>query len=231
MLLFKETYPFCRSKMFDKRKAEANPRIRDLLFGELPLSQWTGSTANEEPWNSFREAKQLSDAGNAQAAVQVFRRIAAMPDLESRHYLQSWHFLRGLGEFPASGDQKKLLGIVVEVSLKGGVDLLAAYADRHARYYNHSGGAVIWERPDNRLDSIIDKVLRAGAAALAAIGPWQGVRPSAPEVGHARINLLTPNGLHFGQGPMDLLSKDRIGAPVISAALELMLELIKLTKR
>jgi hypothetical protein len=40
-----------------------------------------------------------------------------------------------------------------------------------------------------------------------------------------------PVGLHFGEGPLDALAKDRMGGPVITAAFQLMQELIKLTKK
>lgn len=92
-----------------------------------------------------------------------------MPDLESRHYLEAWHCLRSLGEIPTDQESTRLLGVVVEVGMAKGVDLVAGYSDHHARYYNHSGAGVVWERPTAQLDSTIDNVLKAGAITLAAI--------------------------------------------------------------
>jgi len=112
-----------------------------------------------------------------------------------------------------------------------GVDLVAAYADYRARYYNYSSAAVIWELPNASLNQRIDDLLRAGAIAVQAIGLWEGTRPAAPTNGIARINLLTPSGLHVGEGPMDALAKDRLGGPVINAALQLMLGLMQATKK
>lgn len=93
------------------------------------------------------------------------------------------------------GDEaKRLDGVVVEVALDQGLDILAAYADHSARYYNYSGSAVIWERPDPSLDAHIDALLAAGAAILAQIGAWEGARCPAPPRGQSRISMLAPVG-------------------------------------
>ena len=154
-----------------------------------------------------------------------------MPELESRHYLQAYHFLRALGVNAPPEKTKDVLGVVVEVGMQGGLDLVAAYADCHARYYNYSGAGVVWERPGDMLDGCILELLRVGGSVARKIGPWEGIRPPAPEAGHARINVLAPGGLYFAQGPLDSLSKDHPGGPVLAAAFELMQKLIALTKK
>ena len=220
--------------MFDwmrTKRAKGHPEGRDTLFGDIPLSQLAAVSPTAmllEPWASLGQAKQTLDSGDTQTAIEILRRILEMTELESRHYLQAWHFLRDLGVTPPSGKEKELLGIVVEVGTGKGLDLLAAYTDHHARYYNYSGAGVVWERPNHSLDGAIDDLLQVGVVTLGAIGPWKGRRPPAPRKGHARINLLSPSGLHFGEGPLDSLSKDRLGGPVIAASLRLMQELIKL---
>ncbi len=217
-----------------REPAQGRPEIRDTLFGDMSLPQWVSSSTNSmslEPWASFGRAKESLDSGDTQLATETLRRILEMPGLESRQYLQAWHFLGDLGVTPASEKEKDLLGIVVEVGLGKGPDLVAAYADRRARYYNFSGAGVVWERPNDSLDAAVDDLLRVGLVTMHAIGPWKGCRPSAPPAGHARINLLSPSGLHFGQGPLDSLTKDQLGGPVIAASFRLMQELIKLSKR
>ena len=64
-----------------------------------------------------------------------------------------------------------------------------------------------------------------------AIGPSKEVRPPAPANGSARISLLTPGGLHFGEGPLDTLAKDKLGGPVIASAFRLMQRLIQVSKK
>jgi len=73
--------------------------------------------------------------------------------------------------------------------------------------------------------------LKVGSVVAQTIGPWKEGRPPAPLKGYARINILVPSGLHFGQAPLDALAKDRLGGPVTASALRLMQELIKLNKK
>ena len=114
--------------------------------------------------------------------------------------------------------------------MERGLDLVAAYADHHARYYNFSGSAVVWERPNDSLDKSIHDLIGAAAVAVNLIGPWDKGRPAAPASDQARINMLTPSGLHFGQGPYSALSKDRVGGPILGLAFQLMQQLIKLAR-
>jgi hypothetical protein len=209
------------------------PAIRDILFGDLPFSQWPNGSATSvdgEPWLSFISARNQLDSANQESAKQTLRRILEMPDLESRHYLQAWHFLRELGESPTDRDAKRLYGVVVEVALDEGLDIVAAYADHTARYLNYSGAAIVWERPNESLDQAIDSLLAAGRMVAAQIGPGEGPRPAAPPKGQVRISMLVPSGLHFGQGPFDALSGDPLGGPVIAAAMQLMQSLITRTE-
>jgi hypothetical protein len=208
---------------------EDQPAIRDVVFGDLPLSEWPSASSelsDEEPWASFIKAGNQLNGGDEAAAKEALRGILAMPDLESRHYLQAWHFLRELGEQPSAVEAKQLYGVVVEVGMDEGLDIVAAYADHTARYFNYSGAAIIWERPDDSLDADVDALLGAGRIVAAQIGPWEGARPDAPDNGQVRISMLVPSGLHFGEAPFEILSRDPMGGPVISAAMRLMQGLI-----
>jgi hypothetical protein len=220
--------------MFDsfRKKTSASPDpqplpIRDLLFGDLPPSEWPRGFSTAQPWCSFVEARDHREAGETDRAIRLLRGILAMSDLESRHYLQAWHFLRALGVEPSDEEGKRLYGVVVEVGMEQGTDIVAAYADHSARYFNYSGAAVIWERPDDRLDGAIDELLEAGRRVVVQIGPWEGERPSAPPTGQVRISMLTPSGLHFGQGDFEVLAADPLGGPMISGGMKLMMALIE----
>jgi len=85
---------------------------------------------------------------------------------------------------------------------------------------------VIWEHPDNSLDPAIDALLEASREVVAQIGPWDKKRPAAPQGDTVRLCFLTPGGLHFGQGPMDVLSRDPMGGKIIHLATVLMQALI-----
>ena len=131
-----------------------------------------------------------------------------------------------MGQQPEDDEGKRLYGVVVEVGLENGLDILAAYVDGTARYFNYTGAAIIWERPDGSLDITVETLLVLGQRVANEIGPWDGDRPAAPASGDVRINLLVPSGLHFGQGKFEQLASDGMGGPLIAAATELMQALI-----
>jgi hypothetical protein len=210
----------------------AAKQLRDLLFGDVPLSSWVREAHPAgEPWASFAQARDALAGGDASIAIARLQTVASMPDLESRHCLQAWHVLRELGVRPSAEIAKRVYGVVVEVSLQEGLDVLAAYADGSARYLNWSGAAVAWDATDPRIQPDIEAILRAGTAIAQRIGPWDGPRRGPPPPGHIRLNLLTPSGLHFGEGPMDALARDPLGGPLVAAATALMRALTSLTPR
>ncbi|MBD2464209.1 hypothetical protein H6G89_24710 [Oscillatoria sp. FACHB-1407] len=208
--------------------------IRDTLFGDRPLDIWGTKETDGAPWLWFAEARAHLAAGQPDLAIQAFYRVVNTPNLESRHYLQAWYFLRDLGVMPPPDLAKQVLGVVVEVDLGDGLDLLAAYADKSARYYNYAGGGVIWDAGNGSTNPAIpediQRLLDIAGVVINYIGPWEGDRPGVPPRHYARINLLTPSGLHFGEGPFDVLSADELGGPMLSSATQLMLDLINTTK-
>ncbi len=212
-----------------KPASTPGPSLRETLFGDAPLELWAGNHTDHSPspWNLFAASRTSLAAGDISAAIDKWRVVLATPDLESRHYLQAWHVLRANKTFPTSDHAKDILGVVVEVGMDTGLDLLAAYHDHSARYYNYSGAGVIWEHPDTSLDRNIDDLLAAAAAVVSHIGPWDQPRPAPPPRGHVRLNFLTPSGLHFGQAPMRMLQQDPLAAPTLAAATQLMIALTK----
>jgi len=212
-------------------KAQPVPdSIRDTLFGDMPIDRWPGNTAATEfPWDAFAAARAHLASGHRDRAVANWRQILDRPGLEPRHYLQAWHFLKQNGEHPSPDVAKQLLGVVVEVALPEGVDLLAAYPDYSARYYNYSGAGVVWDHPDQSLNGSIDALLTAARGVVAQIGPWEEARPPVPRRGNARLSFLTPSGLHFGEGPMSALSQDALAGNVLQLATTVMTGLIAKT--
>ena len=219
------------NSLFGKKTKQGAPNpIRETLFGDMPLDQWPRETAAEAfPWSAFVSARSHLAAGRPEAATTCWQQIAGSVGLEPRHYLQAWHFLRQYGQQPPSEIAKRILGVVVEVAMPQGLDLLATYPDHSARYYNYSGAGVVWEHPDTSLDQAIDQLLTASSQVVAQIGPWEQARPAPPPHGSVRLSFLTPSGLHFGQGPFEAISKDRLGGRVLQLATLLMKALIAKT--
>jgi len=204
--------------------------IRDVLFGDLAVDRWPEDSSirqtTGEPWTSFVKARDFKTSGELDKAKQSLHQILSMSDLESRHYLQAWSFLRALGEQPPAHEAKHVYGVVIEVALEEGVDIVAAYEDHTARYINYSGAGVFWDHPNDSLDALIEELLDAGRRTVEMIGPWEGARPEAPSTGQVRLSMLTPLGLHFGQATYNALSSDPLSAPVLNGGLKLMQGLI-----
>lgn len=216
------------NSLFGKKKEAAPNALREVLFGDMPLDQWPrdGQLSETFPWSSFALARSHLASGDQKAAIGCWRQILEHPGLEPRQYLQAWHFLRQHGQLPPSDVAKQVLGVVVEVAMPSGLDLLVAYSNHSARYYNYSGAGVVWERPDTSLDATIDKLLDSAKRVVAKIGPWEQARPPAPPRDQVRLSFLTPSGLHFGQGPMAALSRDPLAGQVLHQATALMQQLI-----
>ena len=209
--------------------AMADPSIRDLLFADLPVDLWPPRDAllSSAALAPFASAREHLAAGREAEAIACWRDVLADEKLEPRTQLQAWHFLRQHGQSPPPEVAKDVLGTVVEVGMADGLDLLAAYRDHTARYYNYSGAGVVWERPDGSLDPIIDQLLLASSRVVLRIGPWDGERPGPPPKGQVRVCFLTPSGLHFGQGAWAAISADELGGQVVAFATALMSALIE----
>ena len=212
----------------------APPSVRDALFADGPLESWpVGDHADREPWATFVTARRYVAAGDIGSAVFGWQRVVGMPGLEARHYVQAWTFLRQYGGVqPAPAEAKRLLGVVVEVDRSpAGLDLLAAYPERTARFYAGTGGGIVWERPDPTLDAHIGALLDAAKAVLDRIGPWTQPRLPPPPPDHIRLNFLAPSGLHFGQAPFAVFEQDTLAGPVVRAATGLLQVMMAVNQR
>jgi hypothetical protein len=210
-----------------------NREIRNTLFGDVALKDVVRAHPKmklAEPWAAFQRARDLRDAGDVEGAKRELRPVLKMPELETRIFLQTWHNLRELGEKPPADRAREILGIVVEVGMPKGLDIVAAYRDHRARYFNYGGAGVLWERRDDSLDGLIDELLQAGSVVANSIPPWTQEKPPEPKRGNVRINLLTPSGIHLGQGPTEALNQDAMGGPILSAAYGLMKRLVELKR-
>lgn len=206
--------------------------LRSTLFGLVPLDAWpSGDEASGEPWDGFVRARNHLAAGDQDLAIREWSALETrngFAPVESRHLLQAWQFLRSVGIAPDESIAGQVLGVVVEVTVDGAHDVLAAYADGSVRYLNHAGGATI-------LDEVPPEVAEKAAALLAAgqvladqIGPW--TEPQLPElpVGQMRLTMLTRGGPRFGQGADDVLGAEPMAGPLLAAATELLVAVVAL---
>lgn len=187
-----------------------------LLFcDDIHLYRTTNTAPDVYPWDVL-----FDETGD----VDKLRGVLYDIELETRPKILAARLLDELGIVEA---QRRVMGIVIEVALPDGLDVLAAYDDGSARYVNFSGKVIIWDTPTAESEALITDLFNAGTEVVNHIGPWDGPRRPAPESGNIRLNFLVSDGLYFGEGPFEVLQKDPMGGPVISSAIQLMSYLIQ----
>lgn len=201
--------------------------LRDTFFGDFSIESLAAPAEGNPVFTPlFAAAKNAMDNGNTSLAAENLLKVTELPGLESRMYLAAWFHLGQLGVAPPPETAQKVLGVVLEVWMDKGLDLLAAYDDGSARYVNYSHAAIIWDAPnaDAAIEERLRQLLAVGQAVAPRIGPWEGKgrRPEPPPYGQIRLNMLTPSGVHFGQGEFAALSGDPMGAALINAGTSLM---------
>jgi hypothetical protein len=200
--------------------------LRETLFGDLPLKKM-GRDGDEPPSSHFAEARHHLLAGRKEEAAIALKKVLDSPGRDSLHYLQAWHFLRSLSHKPDAGEALRVLGVVIDVYLPTGLDLLAAYPDYTARFYSHSGAAAVWLHADTSLDADIDRLINAGAAIVRQLGPRDIPHPEPPPVNQVRMSFLTPGGICYGQGPEGELEADPNARQVLIASSNLISKLLE----
>jgi hypothetical protein len=202
-----------------------NP-LRELLFADVPPAQARDVFARGGAATAYLVT--LADAAEARDASGAIAALAGAPpaDRETRLHLQAWSLARAAGVAPRE-DAKDVLGVVVDMGLDEGLDTLAAFADGSARYLNHSGSAVVWEVPDMAVGQLVRALLGEAAIIVAMGGPLDGPRFPPPAPGSTMISVLTRGGIYLGAGPIDAITADPRGGPVIAAASELLALLVQ----
>lgn len=209
--------------------------MRPTVWGDMPIENWPPPNSpdldTQEPWKRFVQARNLIQQGKPNEAIPVLLAITKLPDLETRHYMQAWYFLRTLGYAIPEDKQLEVLAVVVEASMPTGLDLMVVYRDYHARFYSHAGGGTIWEHPDNRLDKAIKDLLHIGEAVAKIIMPAEQTIPAIPPKGEMRFTMITPNGFGYGQGTQSSLMQDQRGKALMLASVNLLNEITKISAR
>ena len=113
--------------------AAPDPALYERLFCDRPALYRPASAAEATPWQAL-----LFDAAADPAAL---RALAEDPRADSRVRTLAWGRLREQRQPVPTGE---LLGVVFEVEVNGGLDVLAAYADGRLRYLNHGGRVAVF---------------------------------------------------------------------------------------
>src|SRR5580698_2239042 len=98
------------------------------------------------------------------------QRVIDDTTLDARLRILTTNKQRAMGQTPAG---KELLGVIVEVGLEGGLDVLASFRDGKARYINRSGKMLIWDTASDATANKLTTDLFANSGQIVGqIGPW-----------------------------------------------------------
>lgn len=168
----------------------------------------------------------------AQAAqppdLAALGRVAADTGQDGRVRCMAHARLRQSSAQPAG---RVLLGVITEVGLDGGLDTLAAFSDGGVRYINQSGRMVVAEGRTVYTAEQVDRLFDQVQAALVRMQPTRQLRTAPPPNGVVRYTFVTSVGPDVGQAPMRDIQRDSLGGPVLAAATDLLLAMIKLESR
>jgi len=191
-------------------KDEALNKIYNLLFCDNIGLYKTETKSSDYPWDIL-----LADTID----IDKLKVITQDKSLEARQRILAYNLLLSNN---SSVTQKELLGVIVEVALLGGLDVLAAFSEGGVRYINHSEKLLVWEAQTEQSNDLINKLFSDSMNVVHKIGPWNNERKPFPRKGMVRLTFLVSDGLYFGEGPFEILESDPMGGPVISSATQLM---------
>ncbi len=176
----------------------------ELLFCDNPLCTKAKSETQLSGW--------LSVLFNSKSDAIAIRGLAGDETAESRVRMLAFNWLRKM-QLPVP--KNELLGVIVEVPLHNGLDVIASYSDGQVRYINHTGKLAVFAPAPLSVAEQSGKLLAASQLAIGHIGPWDRARLPPPAYGKVRMTFLVSDGLYWGESPMDTMRRDPIGAPVI----------------
>lgn len=191
-----EAIAFFISKDEALAPALADMRTKDYAHALATLHAVNGRPSSDDDvpyWLAVAAAQR--GAGNLVEAKAAARHLLSAKEMRS--HIEAWTVLRELGEAPPADQAYDVLGVVVEISIDGGVVIVAGYADGAARYFFSRGGGVIGDDMPEAIKQAA-KTLTQTAAPLARTMA-AGVRQGLPARMHVRVTLLTPSGMRVGE--------------------------------
>lgn len=121
---------------------------------------------------------------------------------------------------------KLLLGVIIEVGLGEGLEILSVYTDERVRYISAEKRLAVVETPTPALEQLIHKLLQDANTYMKDLSPCHSPRHQPPSYGCARFTFLASDGIYVGEGEFKHLQEIPQAADLIDDALNLLHEII-----
>lgn len=188
--------------------------LYELLFCDNEAAYQAGSTAQPEyPWSVLFAAAPDPDA---------LLQLANDSSLETRVRGLAATKLHALG---GPAPKPELYGVIVEIGLEQGLDVLAVFGDGTARYINQAESAIVFDAPNSTTNELVHNLWHHSIQVVNRIGPWDKPRLAPPGTDTVRLSFLVSGQLFFGQGPINVFFSDPMAGPVLDAATKVMVYL------
>ncbi len=201
----------------------AEPHVNflyNLLFcDDINLFKNDNNVRGDDVWQTV-----LAD----QPDLGALRRIADDETNEGRVRALAYNRLRDAGQ---NVPTKKVLGVIVEVTLSNGLDTLAAFSEGEVRYLNQTGRVGIFEGAGHPVVGLAKELVAASQPVVDQIGPWDKKRLPPPKPGNVRLTFLVSDGLYFGEGAFESIEQDPMGGPVLAKATVLLQSAVEIGSR
>ena len=185
--------------------------IYNLLFCDnVSLFRGPDNAAPDEPWKTL-----LQEPPDARA----LRVLIADEANESRLRALACHRLQATGAQLAA---TRLFGVIVEVPLSQGLEVLAAFADGQVRHIHHTGKMSFFEPGPGEVNARARRLVTAAQPRVERLGRHTQTRLAPPVGDRIRMSFLTSNGLYCGEGRYEAMQKDEHAGPIMAAALALL---------
>lgn len=202
-------------------RSSARPGHRDHNMGQLYSMLYCDEPELFRPTDSIPGTEWQQLMFSPRPAVSAILDLAEDRSQESWIRILAYEWLRrqGSSTLPL---RTELLGVIVELPVAGGLDVLAVYRDGRIRYVNHVGVMVAFHEGAQCVTESASRMLEAAQSALEH-GDTE-MHDRRPPFRHdaVRLSFLTSSGLHMSEGVWPRLVCDPLFGPVLRQAVTLL---------